>query len=194
MQIWRINCMWHDLSTRRVALRTLRRTATHCNTLQHTATHYAESYTTYDADMTHQLHETWRVNSKSCYTRTGTHCNTLQHTVQLTATHCNTLQHTATHLMTRQLKGLWYDRSWAARNTKPCTVYLQTYTLSPYPIHTAGNNMKPYTLYIKSYTITPYPIHTAEAEPQVTLNRIPFTLKPTAWAHTLSIRQGLCRK
>jgi len=43
-------------------------TATHCNTLQHTATHFILSLT-------------------------ATHCNTLQHT----ATHCNTLQHTWFH-------------------------------------------------------------------------------------------------
>jgi len=48
---------------------------THCNTLQHWATHY------YTLQLTTTLCNThW-------------HCNTQQHT----ATHCNTLQHTATH-------------------------------------------------------------------------------------------------
>ena len=47
----------------------------HCNILQHTATH---------------------CNTLQHYTQS--HCNTLQHT----ATHCNTLQHTATHRNTLQ--------------------------------------------------------------------------------------------
>jgi len=51
--------------------------ATHCNTLQHTAT-----YTTH-----------FCILSCSTLQHTATHYNTLQHT----ATHCNTLQHTATH-------------------------------------------------------------------------------------------------
>ena len=57
-------------------------TATHCNTLQHTATHC----TTHCSTLQH----------------TETHCNTLQHTAQHTAAHCNTLQHTATHCDTLQ--------------------------------------------------------------------------------------------
>jgi len=53
---------------------------THCNTLQHTATH-------------------------SC-SHTATHCNTLRHTAThscnaLMLTHCNTLQHTATNSLQR---------------------------------------------------------------------------------------------
>jgi len=57
---------------------------THCNTLQHTATHGTHCNT---------LHYT------AAYTHaSATHCNTLQHT----ATHCNTLQHTATHCNTLQ--------------------------------------------------------------------------------------------
>jgi len=50
-------------------------TATHCNTLQHTATHFPLQHT-------------------------ATHCNTLQRTSQYNTLHtkyCNTLQHTATH-------------------------------------------------------------------------------------------------
>jgi len=56
------------------------RTATHCNTLQHTVW--------IDCSRLQR-------NATHCNTlqRTATHCNTLQHT----ATQCNTLQHTATH-------------------------------------------------------------------------------------------------
>jgi len=53
-------------------------TATHCNTLQHTAT---------------QMQHT-----RNTLQHTATHCNTLQHT----ATHCNTLPHTAIHCYTLQ--------------------------------------------------------------------------------------------
>ena len=55
---------------------TLRHTATHCNTLQCTATQNSGM----DMGWTLEL----------------THCDTLQHT----ATHCNTLRHTATHCIT----------------------------------------------------------------------------------------------
>jgi len=73
---------------------------THCNTLQHDATHS----------------NTMQV-SRSLYPlpqflaglpHTAMHCNALQHiaihcnTLQHTATHCNTLQHTATHCNTLQ--------------------------------------------------------------------------------------------
>jgi len=57
----------------------LRHTATHCNILQHTATHCDT------------LQRTSTYCEKVCH-----HCNTLQHT----ATYCNTLQHTATHCNT----------------------------------------------------------------------------------------------
>jgi len=64
----------------------VRHTATHCNTLQHTAT---------------QLH----ILRLRCGTlqHTATHCNTLQHNYTSSgsgAAHCNTLQHTATHCNT----------------------------------------------------------------------------------------------
>ena len=78
----------------------LQHTATHCNTLQHTATHC----------------NTLQHSATHCNTlqHSATHCNTLQYTVtrctmscseshtiyRLTATHCNTLQHTATHCNT----------------------------------------------------------------------------------------------
>jgi len=77
---------------------TLQRTATNCNTLQHSATHF------------------W-----ICTGMTTTHCNTMQHTapycniLQHTATHCNTLQYTATlcnerqHIATHCNKLRWDD-------------------------------------------------------------------------------------
>ena len=102
-------------------------TATHCNTLQHTATdtqahtymcwmHTCCVYKTYTN--THCICETWLIymwerhtQTQACvccihvlYTcvthikRLHTHCNTLQHT----AAHCNTLQHTATNCNTLQ--------------------------------------------------------------------------------------------
>ena len=69
-------------------------TATHCNTLQHTATQ--------ETDV--------------CCVCVVIHCNTLQHTAtQETAVccvcvviHCNTLQHTATHCNTLQHRRLLY--------------------------------------------------------------------------------------
>jgi len=60
---------------------TQQQTASHCNTLQHTATHIAELYSV----MLSRL----RVFHVKRHPK-----NTLQHT----ATHCNTLQHTATHI------------------------------------------------------------------------------------------------
>jgi len=79
-------------------------TATHCNTLQHTAIHCCSL---------RQERKVWIITLQ----HTATHCNTLQHTathccslrqerkvwiitLQHTATHCNTLQHTATHCNT----------------------------------------------------------------------------------------------
>jgi len=61
------------------------RTATHCNTLQHTAT-----------PCLHESHEMLISGAgESCVDNalqhTATHCNTLQHTATRTATHCNTL-------------------------------------------------------------------------------------------------------
>ena len=68
-------------------------TATHCNTLQDTATHLV----------------LLKKRILGCVyicvplQHTATHCNMLQHTCMCaTATHCNTLQHTATHCNTLQ--------------------------------------------------------------------------------------------
>ena len=101
----------------------LQHTATRCNTLQHTATHYhgkifmngcKEAYEHVKRNLRHVL---------QCVAHTATHCNTLTwqdiagfvlhvhrplctrscgNTLQHTATHCNTLQHTATHCNTLQ--------------------------------------------------------------------------------------------
>jgi len=59
---------------------------THCNTLQHTVTHYKDT-----ATHCNSLQHTASYCNTLQYT--ATHCNTLQ----LTATHCNTLHHTALH-------------------------------------------------------------------------------------------------
>ena len=103
---------------------TLQYTATHCNTLQHTARDYAnynDEWYYADNTATHckrlrQLQ--WRMVlcrvHCNALQHTVTHCNTLQHTAtyckrlcrqhsntrQHTATHGNTLQHTATHCNT----------------------------------------------------------------------------------------------
>jgi len=61
--------------------------ATHCNTLQHTATHCNKSKTSMRVTLS-------KVPWSSVYATT--HCNTLQHI----ETHCNTPQHIATHCNT----------------------------------------------------------------------------------------------
>jgi len=75
---------------------------THCNTLQHTATHC----NTWPILQDTATHCNTGKSCCRCYAWTWmvsfgvlqAHCNTLQHT----ATHCNTLQHTATHCNTLQ--------------------------------------------------------------------------------------------
>jgi len=64
---------------------TLQHTATHCNTLQHTATHC------------NALQRAGSLMLVRTLGRFVTYCNTLQHP----ATSCNTLQHTATHCNTQ---------------------------------------------------------------------------------------------
>ena len=92
-------------------------TATHCNTLQHTATRIIQCNRHYWSKPIH-LHfdwsyDIWRRDTKwlmmygtgtrVALQHTATHCNMLQYTVshcntlQHTPTHCNTLQHTAAH-------------------------------------------------------------------------------------------------
>jgi len=78
----------------------LQRIATHCNTLQHIATHCNALQHTATKCITETLEATPPSNSQArqALQHTATHCNTLQHT----ATHCNTLQPTATHCNTLQ--------------------------------------------------------------------------------------------
>jgi len=76
--------------------------ATHCNTLQHTATHCNTLHIC--------ISYTCRTNVYTCHIHTHTLCNTLQHTpckvlcntLQHITTHHNTLQHTAIHCNTLQ--------------------------------------------------------------------------------------------
>ena len=79
--------------------------ATHCSTLQHTATH-CHSFSSQRSILSPATHSATHCNTLQytrCNTHTVTNCNSLQYTaahcnsLQLTATHCNTLQHTATH-------------------------------------------------------------------------------------------------
>jgi len=83
-------------------INTYNMTETHCNTLQHTAT-----WLNYTCNMTDC--NTLQQHTASCCNtlqHTATHCSTLQHTtahhntLPHTATHCRTLQHTVTHCNT----------------------------------------------------------------------------------------------
>ena len=72
--------------------------ATHCNALQHTATHCCtqEGWITTNTLQHTATHCNTLLHTQEGWITTNTlptHCNTLQHT----ATHCNTLQHTAAH-------------------------------------------------------------------------------------------------
>jgi len=69
--------------------------STHCNNLQHTATHCKLTAITLQTHCNTLQHTATHCNTPQ---HTATHRNTLQHT----ATHCNTLQHTATHCNTLQ--------------------------------------------------------------------------------------------
>ena len=78
-------------------------TATHCNTLQRTAIHCTTRCNTLQHQMSSELTleniYILQNTATHCNTlhHTATHCNTLHHTLHHTATHCNTRQHTATH-------------------------------------------------------------------------------------------------
>jgi len=112
---------------------TLQRTATHCNTPQHTATQIS---------IISVPGEKHAACATYCNT---THCNTLQHTATQTsiiivpsamraasATHGNTLQHTATHCNTPQ------NRPQSSSCQAQCAQLLQhTATQSNTPQHTA---------------------------------------------------------
>ena len=73
----------------------LQDTAIHCNTLQHTATHYNTQCHIYLGVSDHTLLSAlqWKIPMH--------HCNALQHTA-MTATYCNKHEHTATHCNTLQ--------------------------------------------------------------------------------------------
>ena len=71
------------------------RTATRCNTLQHTATCDSFMCDTAPLRRAQSVVTSAQVRQMSLVT---THCNTLQHT----ATHCDTLRHTVTHCCTRR--------------------------------------------------------------------------------------------
>ena len=73
----------------------LQRTATHCNTLHHIATHCQHDQF---SDLVQQVPRIMNL------LHAATSCNTLQHT----ATHCNTLQHTATRCQHDQYSDLVY--------------------------------------------------------------------------------------
>ena len=109
---WVMSHMWNHLI---FELHHVYVTATHCNTLQHAATHCNMNLFTY---VTFHTWESISFSSSIIYytlQHTATHGNTLQHTATHcnttlftygtckkqhtahTATHCNTLQHTATH-------------------------------------------------------------------------------------------------
>ena len=92
------------LVARCVGMRARVYTATHCNTLQHPATHATAHR---PAPPSCRAHERDYLHSDPPYCMgqhyPNTHCNSLQLTethcnsLQLTATHCNSLQHIATH-------------------------------------------------------------------------------------------------
>ena len=106
---------------------TLQRTATCCNTLQHTATHIQGLAVDWSCHVTLTL-------LPDTLQHTATHCNTLQHT----ATHCNThtgargrleltdsLQHVATHCNTLQHTYRGSRRTGVAMWRLPCCQTLQ---------------------------------------------------------------------
>ena len=124
---WRLSLECHCRHTAtpwHCRLLTLPHTATHCNTLQHTAALIGDLCRRLIAD---SLQHT----AAHCNTlqHTATHCNTLQHTASLigdscrrliadslqhAAAHCNTLQYTAAHCReTREtdcrLTSKWHD-------------------------------------------------------------------------------------
>jgi len=80
-------------------------TATHCNTLQRTATcsnlHHARGKVI-GSKTRPASNEYGTATNSNTLQHTATHCNTLQHT----PTHCNALQYTAAHCTTQQPKKL----------------------------------------------------------------------------------------
>jgi len=103
-----VSAATHCSTLQHTATHATHHTATHRNTPQHTAArhntlHYTATHRNPPQHTLRHLRQPWCVvtcaSDSECYNiRTATHCNTLQHT----ATHCNTLQHTATHRSTLQ--------------------------------------------------------------------------------------------
>ena len=87
---------------------TLQHTATHCNTLQHTAT---RSF--------HEWHDSF-VSVTGLNVYSATHCNTLQHS----ATHCNTLQHTAKRSWVSQDSTYIYTHTYSYNRTPSISTYI----------------------------------------------------------------------
>jgi len=107
----------------------LQRTATRCNTLEHTATVLLP---TVDNDFSYSAHGSWTHCNK--LQQTAIYCNTLQlfsrlqstmtsttvlTVVQRTATHCKTLQHTAFFLLRLTFSAV--ADIMAAQGQGPCT-------------------------------------------------------------------------
>jgi len=151
---------------------TLHHTATHCNTLQHAATHIASS-------MSQSL-------SRITLHHTATHCNTLQQTathiassmsgslsritLHHTATHCNTLQHAATHIASAMSGSTSQIHSeegglYPLIESSKCHELTESWNItnSLRPIPTPPNNPSPdhkdMYIYFTAHTLTHTPTH-----------------------------------
>jgi len=132
--------------------------ATQCNTVQHTATHWVREWVQLrlGPTLSHTPCNTLQHTATHCSISntlqyTATHCNTLQHTATLkretlsslsrsnslqhTATHCNTLQHTAIHCNT--LQHTTAHSSTRQQTTTHCSTILHTATQYNTLQHTA---------------------------------------------------------
>jgi len=129
----------------------IKHTATHCNTLQHTATH------------------TLRLGGETTREYTAIYCNVLQHCnkVLYTATHCNTLQHTATFCNTRPETGrqriahaLFQHLKKHCKTLQQCNILKQTaiHCNNP-PTHAHPRNTATYCN-TRQHTATPHPLPT----------------------------------
>ena len=89
-------CMNH-MNSMKYLTYTLQHTATHCNTLHHTAPRRNNEF--------NEISDVHTATHCNTLQHTATHCTTLQQWIQwnIWRTHCNTLQHTATHCNTLQL-------------------------------------------------------------------------------------------
>jgi len=125
-------------------------TATHCNTLQHTATHCNTPHT-----HTHlTCGASWFAicRMKTVPTDTATHCNTLQHT----AKNCNTPQHT-THTHTPDMRSFMIrnlPREKSAHRT-PLKNFLQNILIYIYFLNFQTSALQPiYSFYTVIYIIS----------------------------------------